>query len=178
MNRPRHIPYTLDTLTRLLVRSGDMTQEQAAQALKQEWLNINAQCEATTEFEEGIYEQERSLIGEARQAMLLQRVLLGADAMSAREALELATLGGAKALGRDDIGRIAPGMRADLAVWDVSGVESAGSWDPAALLLAGPSRVRDLYVEGRKVVEEGRVVTIDTRKDADEARTAVARLAG
>jgi cytosine/adenosine deaminase-related metal-dependent hydrolase len=118
-----------------------------------------------------------SLIAEARQAVLLQRVANGADAMGAREAMEMATLGGAKALGRDDIGRIAPGYRADMAVWDVSGVESAGSWDPAALVLAGPATVRELFVEGRAVVLEGRVATVDTRKDAEAARLAVARLA-
>lgn len=119
-----------------------------------------------------------SLIAEARQTMLLQRVANGADAMAAREALELATTGGARALGRDDIGRIAPGCRADIAVWDASGVESAGSWDPAALVLAGPAGVRDLFVEGRTVVAEGRVVTTDARRDAEAAREAVARLAG
>lgn len=101
------------------------------------------------------------LIGEARQAMLLQRVSRGADAMSPREALEIATRGGAQVLGRDDCGQIAPGKRADLAIWDVSGVETAGSWDPAALLLAGPRRVRDLLVEGRGVVRDGSVVTLD-----------------
>ncbi len=102
-----------------------------------------------------------NLVAEARQAMLLQRVANGADAMSPREALEIATLGGARVLGRDDCGALAPGMRADLAIWDVSGVESAGSWDPAALLLAGPTRVRDLYVEGRAVVRGGQLATID-----------------
>ncbi|NUB46050.1 8-oxoguanine deaminase [Fertoebacter nigrum] len=102
-----------------------------------------------------------NLVAEARQAMLLQRVSRGADAMSAREALEIATLGGAQVLGRDDCGALAVGMRADIAIWDVSGVESAGSWDPAALLLAGPTRVRDLIVEGRMVVEGGQMVTID-----------------
>ncbi|KGM50492.1 8-oxoguanine deaminase [Pseudooceanicola atlanticus] len=101
------------------------------------------------------------LIGEARQAMLLQRVSLGADAMSAREALEIATRGGADVLGRPDCGRIAVGARGDVALWDVSGVESVGSWDPAALLLAGPQRVRDLFVEGRQVVRDGHVVTLD-----------------
>ena len=119
-----------------------------------------------------------NLIDEARQAMLLQRVTFGADAMSAREVLEIATVGGAKALGRDDIGRIVPGMRADVAVWDVSGLESAGSWDPAALVLAGPRRVRDLFVEGRPVVQSGRCVTVDTARDAVVARKAVERLAG
>ena len=77
-----------------------------------------------------------NLVAEARQAMLLQRVACGADAMSARSALEIATRGGADVLGRHDCGRIAPGKRADLAIWDVAGIESAGSWDPAALVLA------------------------------------------
>ena len=102
-----------------------------------------------------------NLIDEARQAMLLQRVAQGADAMSAHEALRIATRGGAEVLGRDDCGQIAPGKRADLALWDVTGVESAGSWDPAALLLAGPRRVKHLLVEGREVVRDGRVVTFD-----------------
>lgn len=102
-----------------------------------------------------------NLMAEARQTMLLQRVQNGADAMSAREALEIATRGGAAVLGRDDCGQLAVGKRADVAIWDVSGVESAGSWDPAALLLAGPTRVRDLFVEGRQVVRDGQMVTID-----------------
>jgi len=117
-----------------------------------------------------------SLIDEARQAMLLQRVALGADAMSAREALEIATRGGAAVLGRDDCGVIAVGKRADLALWDITGIEAAGSWDPAALLLAGPRRVRDLIVEGRQIVRDGRVVTIDTEKLAARANRLVARL--
>lgn len=105
-----------------------------------------------------------SLIGEARQAMLLQRVANGADAMSAREALEIATRGGAQVLGRDDVGQVAVGKRADIAIWDVSGIESAGSWDPAALLLAGPSRVRDLFVEGRRIVADTCIVSFDVRR--------------
>ena len=102
-----------------------------------------------------------NLVAEARQAMLLQRVARGADAMSARAALALATRGGADVLGRPDCGRIALGKRADIAVWDVGGIGSAGSWDPAALLLAGPTVVRDLFVEGRGVVRDGQVQTID-----------------
>ena len=102
-----------------------------------------------------------NLVAEARQAMLLQRVAGGADAMSAREALEIATRGGADILGRPECGRIEVGARADIAIWDVIGIESAGSWDPAALLLAGPTTVRDLLVEGCSVVREGQVVTID-----------------
>lgn len=102
-----------------------------------------------------------NLVAEARQAMLLQRVAQGADAMSARAALEIATRGGADVLGRPDCGRIAVGCRADIAVWDMSGIEAAGSWDPAALLLAGPTTVRDLIVEGRQVVQDGQIVTLD-----------------
>ncbi|WP_281857834.1 8-oxoguanine deaminase [Litoreibacter halocynthiae] len=103
-----------------------------------------------------------NLIGEARQAMLLQRVARGADAMSAREALEIATRGGAQVLGRGaECGQIRKGFRADIAIWDVSGVESAGSWDPAALLLAGPTRVRDLIVEGREIIRDGQFENFD-----------------
>jgi cytosine/adenosine deaminase-related metal-dependent hydrolase len=105
-----------------------------------------------------------NLVAEARQAMLLQRVSEGGEAFSARDALRLATRGGAEVLGRGaECGQIAPGFRADLAIWDMSGVEAAGSWDPAALLLAGPTRVRDLVVEGRVVVEDGSLTTIDLR---------------
>ncbi len=115
-----------------------------------------------------------NLAVEARQAMLLARVSGGADTMSAREALRIATRGGAEVLGRHDLGQIAPGKRADIAVWDVSGIESAGSWDKAALLLAGPTRVRDLFVEGRAVVREGRMVTVDLPL-AIERQTRLAR---
>ena len=118
-----------------------------------------------------------SLVDEARQALLLQRVAAGADAMSAREALWIATRGGAEVLGRDDVGQISPGYRADLAVWDLDDISAVGLWDPAALLLSGPNRVRDLFVEGRPVVEDGRLVANDPVGLAARARTAVARLA-
>lgn len=117
-----------------------------------------------------------NLAAEARQMMLLQRVTLGGAAMSAREALEIATLGGAQVLGRDDCGSLEPGKRADVAVWDVSGIESAGSWDPVALLLAGPMRVRDLFVEGRRVVTAGEITTIDLDRTVDRANALVRRL--
>ncbi|WP_417606722.1 8-oxoguanine deaminase [Primorskyibacter flagellatus] len=115
-----------------------------------------------------------NLVAEARQVMLLQRVSRGADAMSAREALYIATRGGAEVLGRDDCGQVAVGKRADLALWDIGGIESAGSWDRAALLLAGPMQVRDLFVEGRQVVRDGHVVTIDLQ-DVITQQTRLAR---
>jgi cytosine/adenosine deaminase-related metal-dependent hydrolase len=119
-----------------------------------------------------------SLIAEARQAMLLQRVARGADAMSAREALEIATLGGAEVLGRDDCGRIVPGYRADIAIWDMRGIGVAGAWDPvAALVLCGPGRVRDLFVEGRRVVKEGQLATVDLPVLAEHQRRLARRLA-
>ncbi|MEP2530828.1 8-oxoguanine deaminase [Shimia sp.] len=119
-----------------------------------------------------------NLVAEARQVLLLQRVASGADAMSAREALEIATRGGAEVLGRSDCGQIAVGKRADVAIWDVSGIESAGSWDPAALLLAGPTRVRDLFVEGRQVVRDGQVSTFDLPRAIERQNTLARALAG
>ncbi len=102
------------------------------------------------------------LLDEARQAMLLQRVKNGADAMSAREVLEIATRGGARVLGRTDCGSLEVGKRADLAIWDMSVLAAAGSWDPvAALVLTGPHNVRDLYVEGRRVVQGGMLTGIE-----------------
>lgn len=80
-------------------------------------------------------------------------------------------------LGREDCGRIAVGARADIAVWDVSGIEAAGSWDPAALLLAGPTRVRDLFVEGRQIVRGGQITTIDLAATITEQNRRARRLA-
>ena len=120
-----------------------------------------------------------SLLPEARQAMLLQRVRNGAAAMSAREALEMATRGGARLLGRaGEIGSLETGRRADLAVWDISGLAAAGAWDPvAALVLCGPFPVRDLLVEGRPVVRDGRLARVDAAGVAEAARRRAARLA-
>jgi cytosine/adenosine deaminase-related metal-dependent hydrolase len=97
--------------------------------------------------------------------------------MAAREALEIATLGGARVLGRDDCGVITPGMRADIAIFDVSGIAAAGAWDPvAALVLCGPFMARDLLVEGRDVVRDGRLVTRELPHIVEAAHAAIARL--
>lgn len=119
------------------------------------------------------------LLNEARQAMLLQRVALGADAMSARETLEIATRGGAAVLGRPDLGALEVGKRADFAVWEMSGIAAAGAWDPvAALVLTGPHQVRELFVEGRAVVSDGQLIGVDMPGLIDKATRLVASMAG
>ncbi len=121
-----------------------------------------------------------SMIGEARQAMLLARVGFGARAMSARDALELACAGGARVLGRDDIGRIAPGMCADLAVFDLSLPQFAGALhDPvAALVLCAPVGTRHTIVDGRFVVREGRLTTVEIGSWLRRHNALAMRLAG
>jgi cytosine/adenosine deaminase-related metal-dependent hydrolase len=103
------------------------------------------------------------MLGEARQAMLLQRVGFGPDAMTARQALELATLGGAKVLGRDDIGALSPGMSADLVMFRLDQLAYAGALhDPvAALVFCTPSNVDCSIIHGRVVVKEGQLATLD-----------------
>ncbi len=119
------------------------------------------------------------LLDEARQLMLLQRVQNGADAMSARESLEIATLGGAQVLGRSDVGSLEVGKRADFAIWNMVNLAAAGNWDPvAALVLTGPHQVRDLFVEGRGVVRDGQMTTIDLNAVIARQNKMALRLAG
>jgi len=103
------------------------------------------------------------MLAEARQALLLQRVLKGADALSAEEALWMATRGGAAVLGRDDIGALAPGMAADLVAFDLTRLGYAGAQhDPlAALIFAAPQQVILSVINGRVVVEDGQLIGQD-----------------
>ncbi len=103
------------------------------------------------------------MLGEVRQAMLLQRVGFGPDAMTARQALEIATLGGAKVLNRDDIGALEPGMAADIAIFSLDQIGFAGAWhDPvAALVFCTPSKVAYSIINGRIVVRDGNLISID-----------------
>ena len=104
------------------------------------------------------------MLDEARHAMLLQRVAHGASAMTAREALRLATRGGAEVLGRDDIGALAPGMAADLIGVRVDGLATAGGsvHDPLASLVFCRIPNVDLnIVNGDIRVRDGRLIDID-----------------
>jgi cytosine/adenosine deaminase-related metal-dependent hydrolase len=103
------------------------------------------------------------LLNEARQALLVQRLREGAAGLSARMALEIATKGGARVLGRDDIGALAPGMAADLAAFRLDTVDMAGGqWDPAAaLLFCGPQKASATIINGRIIVRDGRLVSLD-----------------
>ena len=103
------------------------------------------------------------MLAEARQAMLLQRVLGGPAALSAEEALEVATLGGARVLGRDDIGALAPGKAADFIAINLERPAFAGALhDPlAAVVFCAPQNVDLAVVNGRVVVEDGQLLTVD-----------------
>ena len=108
------------------------------------------------------------MLGEARQAMLLQRVgwpgfESSADRMSAREALELATLGGARVLQRDDIGCLEAGKAADLVAFRIDGLSHAGALgDPvAALLTCTPGPAWLSMINGKVVVEAGQLKGVD-----------------
>ena len=104
------------------------------------------------------------LLGEVRLAMLLARVLHGDEPlMGVRTALEIATLGGAAVLGRDDIGSLATGKAADFTAVDLERLEYAGAQeDPvAAVLLCAPTTVDHTYVQGRAIVENARPATVD-----------------
>jgi len=109
-----------------------------------------------------------NMLAEARQAMLLARVAVALEAepralLTARQALELATLGGAQVLGREDIGALTPGRCADFAAFDMRALPYAGGLhDPvAALLFCAPQTVDVLYVHGRRIVADGKLLSAD-----------------
>jgi cytosine/adenosine deaminase-related metal-dependent hydrolase len=107
------------------------------------------------------------MLGEARLALLLQRVAhgpaKGPSAMTAREVLEIATRGGAQVLNRDDIGALAPGMCADIVTVPLDDIGMAGAHhDPlAALFFCQVPTVRHAVVNGRVVVRDGRITTLE-----------------
>jgi cytosine/adenosine deaminase-related metal-dependent hydrolase len=112
-----------------------------------------------------------SLLEEVRHALLFARAIGGPTALGVRDALELATIGGAEVLGRaDEIGSLESGKLADLALWRLDGLAHADVADPvAALVLGAPPPLELLLVNGRPVVERDRVVTVDEEALAREA---------
>ncbi|MES1168947.1 MAG: amidohydrolase family protein, partial [Oleiharenicola lentus] len=120
-----------------------------------------------------------NLFHEARAACLLARVgSQDASAMSARQALELATLGGARVLGRDDIGSLAPGMSADFIAVNLDRPALAGAQHDvvAALVLCHTDAVDYSFIHGRRVVDQGRLTTVDLRKLVAETNRLSAKL--
>jgi cytosine/adenosine deaminase-related metal-dependent hydrolase len=120
------------------------------------------------------------MIAEVRQAMLVARAAGDPTALSARDALRVATRGSAACLGRDDIGSLEPGKRADVALFSVEGLAFAGAEsDPvAAVVHSRPRRVRHLLVEGAPVVRDGRLVNADEDALAAEGRRVAKRILG
>ena len=128
---------------------------------------------------DGSASNERSdLFAEVKQALLVARGRGGGQAMTAREALRLATRGGAAVLRRDDIGSLEPGRQADLAVWRTDGLELGGADDlVAGLVLSGPHRVDRLVVGGEDVVRGGALTRADETAIARAHRAEARRFA-
>ncbi|MEU6710759.1 8-oxoguanine deaminase [Nonomuraea sp. NPDC046802] len=123
-----------------------------------------------------------SLAGEMRQALLFQRARYGPKALPARRALEIATLGGARNLGREnELGSLEPGKLADIALWRIDGPFTSAVADPVCALVFGPPPpLARLLVGGRSVVEDGELKTVsqDTAGRAGaEASRRLTRLA-
>ena len=117
------------------------------------------------------------MLAEARQALLLQRVHGGAAALGVAGALRMATVEGARCLGRDDIGSLEPGKRADMALFDLRALGYSGAGDPvSALLLCTPTQVDTLLVDGRVVVESGELRTASLPRILARHRRAAASL--
>jgi cytosine/adenosine deaminase-related metal-dependent hydrolase len=122
--------------------------------------------------------EESSLLGEVREAVLVARADGGPQALTIRQALELATLGGAGLIGRaGELGSLESGKLADVALWRVDGLAHAGIADPvAALVLGARPPLELLLVNGRPVIEHDELVTIDERAVTLAATRAAATL--
>ena len=119
------------------------------------------------------------MVDELHQALLAARYRGGPLALSAREALTMATMGGARCLGRaDELGSIEVGKQADLALWRVGDLPGAGIVDPVTTLVFGAPALERLFVGGHPVVSGGALTTVDVDELAARAATASARIAG
>ena len=126
----------------------------------------------------GSANEHGGLAAEMRQALLAARARAGAGALSARQALAVATIGGARCLGRqDEIGSLEVGKQADVALWRLDGLGQAAIDDPVWALVCGPpARLELLTVAGRPVVEAGELRTADTGAVNRDARAAAREL--
>lgn len=119
------------------------------------------------------------MLAEARQALLLHRLLDGAAALNVADTLRMATVEGARCLGREDIGSLEAGKRGDVALFDLRDVGYSGAGDAlSALLLCAPTRVSTLVVEGRVVVEASELKTISLDAVLPRHRRLAARMQG
>ena len=119
-----------------------------------------------------------NMIGEVRQALLLQRLRYGAKEITHQKAFDWATKGSAGCLGRDDIGEIAVGKQADIALFKLDEIRFAGSGSPvAAILLCGATKADKVMVAGKWRVLEGQVVDVDINKLMAKQITLAAKLA-
>jgi cytosine/adenosine deaminase-related metal-dependent hydrolase len=119
------------------------------------------------------------MIGELHQALLAARFRDGPLALSARASLQMATMGGARCLGREDeLGSLEAGKLADVALWRVDGLAGAGIADPLCTLVFGAPALDRLWVGGRPVVTAGELVTADAAGLAAGAAAASARISG
>ncbi len=118
------------------------------------------------------------LLNEARQTLLLQRLKFGADKFSGREALKLATKGGAKVLNRNDIGEISVGKAADFAIYDLKQIDFSGtSSDPvAALVFCGPVKTKYTICNGKIISENGHMKNFDINMSLEKHALASIRL--
>ena len=113
-----------------------------------------------------------------RQALMIGRLRYGADAITHRDVLRWGTEGSARCIGRGDIGRIAPGYQADLALFTLDETRFAGAHDPlAALILCSAHRADRVMVGGRWRVEDGQPLGIDLAKLIADQRQAAKRFA-
>ncbi len=118
-----------------------------------------------------------NMLLEIKQALLLQRVVHGAGALTAKEAVELATIGGAQCLGREDLGTLDEDRVADIALFDLEELGYSGGCDPlGTLVLCGPTRVHTLIINGKLVVKNHELLTADLDKIVRKHRAASARL--
>ena len=119
-----------------------------------------------------------NMIGEVRQALLLQRLRYGAEEITHQKAFKWATIGSAGCLGRDDIGEIAVGKQADIALFKLDEIRFAGAGSPvAAILLCGATKADKVMVAGKWRVLEGQIVGIDMNQLMAKQITLAANLA-